>query len=176
MACCDDLGWVVVTQPGQLRAMLIAAGKAGAFRIIYRPCSGDVVEHWEHVGWLCVAAGNCIIMVDEIDMICGPGSPKDAHSSYWKKAQKGPALEHIVHYGRHSHLALVAVARAPQDVWLRVRSNSLRFLVFRMDERREMDALSGRLGPEVERLPALGEYQYLDWQGKDKVSVGGGRK
>jgi hypothetical protein len=175
MACCGDLGFPVVTQPGQLKAALAAAGKDGPFRVVYQPRSGDVVEHWEYVGWLCLKAGRLIVVVDEIDMICSPGSSKNAKSEYWKKTNRMAALEQIVQYGRHHEIALVGIARAPQDVWRRLTGQSLRMLVFRMNERLELDALASRLGSHVNELPTLEEFQYLDWTDGGNVSKQGGR-
>jgi len=164
-----------VTQPGQLREILARAGRKGAFCVIYQPRGGDLVEHWEHVGWMCIKAGNLILMADEIDQVCSSGSAKNAASPYWKKFQRMPALETIVQYGRHSHVAFIGVARAPQDVWRRLTGQSERMLVFRMSERLELDAVRGRMGSETDRLPALGEYQYLDWHDGGETTEGGGR-
>ena len=175
LACCGDLRWPVVSQPGQLRKVLAAAGHTGVVRCIYQPRTGNVVEHWEHVGWLCLKAENIIVVCDEVDQVCSASASKNAASPYWKKfPNKTPALEHIVQYGRHSHLAFVGIARAPQDVWRRLTGQSERILVFTMNERLELDALRGRLGSNTDRLPSLGKYEYMDWEDGGSVTICGG--
>jgi hypothetical protein len=171
-----ELAYPVVTQPGQLRDALAKAGKSGAVRVIYQPRQGDLVEHWEHVCALCVKAMNLILVADEVDMICSAGAPNNATSGYWKKFQKTPGLETIVQFGRHSHIAFLGIARAPQDVWRRLTGQSNRIMVFRMNERLELDAVRGRLGKATDELPDLGEYQYLDWKDDGTVTKAGGRK
>ena len=175
VACCGVLGFPVVTQPGQLRDVLAAAGKHGPVAVVYQPRGGDIISHWEHVGVMCVAAQNLILMADEVDMICGPGTSKNAASPYWKQHQRTPALETIVQFGRHSHIAFIAIARAPQDVWRRLTGQSLRILCFRMNETLELEALRSRLGSQTETLPNLREFQYLDWNDGGTVTVAGGR-
>jgi hypothetical protein len=169
------MGLPVVTQPGQLRSILAAAGPRGRAGVVYQPRGGDTVEHFEYVGWLCIKAGNIILMADEIDQVCSPGSSKNAASAYWKTTNRMPALEHIVQFGRHSHVAFVGIARAPQDVWRRLTGQSLRMLVFKMNERLEIEALASRLGSNTARLPTLGEFEYLDWCDGGEVKIAGGR-
>lgn len=131
VACCGDLGFPVVHQPGQLRELMAQAGPEGQLRVVYQPTAGDVVEHWEYVGWLCCAAQNLILLADEIDKVCTPGVPT-IHSPYWKGNTRGPVLKEIVDYGRHRRIAMIAIARAPQSVWIRLRGQCERMLVFRM--------------------------------------------
>lgn len=164
-----------MTQPGQLRDVLAAAGKTGAVQVIYQPRGGDTVAHWEHCGWLCIKAGNLILMADEVDQVCSAGSSKNAASTYWSEHQRTPALEHIVQFGRHAHIAFIGIARAPQDVWRRLTGQSLRMLVFTMNERLELEALRSRLGSNADRLPTLGKYEYLDWNDGGQVQVCGGQ-
>jgi hypothetical protein len=175
MACCGDLKYPIVHQPGQLRDALARAGKRGMVHLVYQPTGGDMVEHWEHVAWLCIAAGHLILVADEVDGICSAGSPKDANSDYWKKFKRKPALDHIVNFGRHAPIAFVGVSRAPQDVWRRLRGQSGRMLVFSMDDDLEMDALRSRLGRHTEILPGLKKYEYIDWHDDGAVSLGGGK-
>jgi hypothetical protein len=120
-------------------------------------------------------AGNLILMGDEIDMICSPGSAKNAESDYWRKYRRGPALDRIVNFGRHSHVAFIGVSRAPQDTWRRLRGQAGRMLVFNMDDDLEMDAVRSRMGKETDRLPSLGKYEYLDWQDGGATELRGGR-
>lgn len=175
MACCSDLKFQIVSQPGALRKILAGAGKKGVIHVVYQPKGGDLVEHWEHVAWMCIAAANLILMCDEVDSICSSGSAKDSNSDYWKKFKRKPALDHIVNFGRHAPVAFLGISRAPQDVWRRLRGQSERMLVFSMDDDLEMDALRSRLGRQVEQLPGLGKYQYLDWRDDGSVSIEGGK-
>ena len=168
------MGYTLCTQPGQLRKVLATAGPNNPVHVVYQPRSGDTVEHWEHVGWLCLKAKNLILMADEVDQICSAGSSRNAASPYWKKFQRDAALEQIVQFGRHAHVAFVGIARAPQDVWRRLTGQSLRMLVFKMNERLELDALASRLGSQADQLPTLGQYEYLDWNDGGEVTVSGG--
>jgi hypothetical protein len=174
MANGGDLGYTIVSQPGQLRAAIAAAGKGGTLQVCYQPRGGDLVAHWEHVGWMCIYAENLILIADEVDGICSSGAAKNARSEYWRSTNRMPALDHIVNYGRHCHLAFVGIARAPQDVWRRLTGQCSRMIVFRMNEQTELDAV-GRLGSNVRLLPSLGEYEYLDWRDDGSVEKGGGR-
>jgi hypothetical protein len=175
MACCGDLGYPIVHQPAELKAAFAAAGKKGAIHVCYQPLSGDIVEHWEHVGWLCIYAQNLILVCDEVDRICSANAPKDARSPYWKRTSRTAALEHIVQYGRHARIAFVGIARAPQDVWRRLTGQCGRMIVFRMVEPLELDAVRGRLGSAAtDELPHLGKYEYLDWTEDGNVYLGGG--
>jgi hypothetical protein len=143
--------------------------------VVYQPEGGDLVEHWEAVAWMAIHAGHLILLADEVDGICSAGSSKDASSPYWKTAQRRPALDHIVNYGRHVPMAFVGISRAPQDVWRRLRGQSGRMLVFSMDDDLELDAIRSRLGRYTDQLPALKEYTYLDWYDGGAVTVEGGR-
>jgi hypothetical protein len=143
--------------------------------VVYQPRNGDLVEHWEHFCWLCIKAENLIIVADEVDQICSANSSKNAASVYWKKFQRTAGLEQIVQFGRHSHIAFVGIARAPQDVWRRLTGQSQRMLVFRMNERLELEALASRLGSDTNRLPNLGQYEFLDWNDGGEVKISGGR-
>lgn len=174
MACCGELG-TVVTQPGQLKAIIARAGKRGDFHVVYQPQGGDLVEHWEQVAWMAIHRGHLILLADEVDGICSAGSAKDASSPYWKTARRRPALDHIVNYGRHVPMAFVGISRAPQDVWRRLRGQSGRMLVFSMDDDLELEAIRSRLGRHTEQLPGLKEYHYLDWHDGGAVTVEGGR-
>jgi hypothetical protein len=175
VACCGDLGFPIVTQPGQLRNVLALAGKDRPVHVVYQPRGADIVEHWEHVAWLCLKAGHIILLADEVDMVCSAGSSKNAESAYWKKFQRPPALDQIVNFGRHSRVALVAISRAPQDVWRRLRGQAHRMLVFTMDDNLEIDALRSRLGAHSERLPGLERFDYLDWTDGGDVVISGGK-
>lgn len=175
VACCGDLGFPIVNQPGQLRDVLARAGKRRPFHVVYQPKGGDLVEHWEHVAWMCYYAGHLILIADEVDGICSAGSPKNAISGHWKKTKRMPGLDQIVNFGRHSPMAFVGISRAPQDVWRRLRGQSERMLVFNMDDDLEMDALRTRLGRHADQLPGLGKYEYLDWQDNGTVKLAGGK-
>ena len=149
----------------------------GPVHVVYQPIGGDPVEHWEHMAWLCLMAQNIIVVADEVDMICSAGSPANGKSPYWKKFQRMAALEKIVQYGRHSHVAFVGIARAPQDVWRRLTGQCARMCVFRMNERLELDAVRSRLGSNTDRLPGLKPYTYLDWNDEiGEVTIGGGKR
>ena len=124
---------------------------------------------------LCIKREDLILIVDEVDGICSAGSAKNADSTYWKKFRIKPALDTIVQYGRHSRIACVGIARAPQDVWRRLTGQSNEILVFRMTEKLELDAVRTRLGSNADRLPALGEYENLDWKDDGSVAIRGGR-
>jgi hypothetical protein len=143
--------------------------------VVYQPLGGDLVEHWEHVAWMCYRAGHLILMADEVDGICSAGSAKDADSEYWKKTGRKPALYQIVNFGRHSPMAFIGISRAPQDVWRRLRGQSNRMLVFSMDDDLEMDAIRTRLGKHTDQLPGLKEYEFLDWRDDKTVTLGGGK-
>jgi hypothetical protein len=143
--------------------------------VVYQPKGGDLVKHWENVAWLCIHAGHLILVADEVDGICSPGSPMVAKSEHWKETRRIAALDHIVNYGRHVPMAFVGISRAPQDTWRRLRGQSERMLVFSMDDDLEMDALRSRLGRHTDQLPGLGKYEYLDWHDDGTVSVGGGK-
>ena len=176
MQQCGDLGWRVVTQPGELRTVLAAAGERGHFRVIYQPAVGEWTAHWECVSQLCARRKNLVLVADEVDGICSAGTPGDMRAAYWRE-HKGqmPGLQYLVQYARNDHIAFLAMARAPQDVWRRLTGQSREMLVFRMNEDRELEALRSRLGSATELLPGLGQYEYLRWQDDGTALVEAGR-
>lgn len=74
---------------------------APAFQAIYRPIDRDYGVDW--LAWLALALGDCLLVIDEIDLYCS--------SAYMSEA-----LYSVVHIGRHYNTSLLMASRMPQRI------------------------------------------------------------
>jgi len=101
---------------------------------------------------------DCLLVVDEIDRYIGPSSGR-------------PELEHVIHYGRHDRVSLVATARRPANVGPLIRSQADCIASFAMRETVDLEALASRL-PAAE-LPTLGVGDYIISEPCGLIELGG---
>lgn len=130
----------------------------GEFRILYVPMKGNLLAHWRAVGQLAYSAGNLILCIDEIGMLC-----KGGQFAVDCKGQD-PILESIVHYGRHRNVQVVATTQLPTDVALRYRSLCCDIRMFKVDEPTHLSYLAEKIGwNTANQLPTLENFEYVVW-------------
>jgi hypothetical protein len=178
-------GWPVFRQPGQLKRFLTAhAGKP--FHCIYSPAklipgqpSAAIEEHWEYVGRMALAAGNLILYVDEVNMLCTPNSLMPLRSAYWSRIEnkkRTPVMSELLNYGRHQGIAMVMLSRMPSQVNRLLTQGCDEMRVFRQTEPNVLSYFADKSAAMSAMLPGLGDYQYVLWQDGKTPVVSGGRK
>jgi hypothetical protein len=161
-------GGELFTEPAQLDAALMA-NRGRRFRFTYQPRSGSRDEHFEAVCNLARAYGWFILAIDEIDAVCG---------SRFGESRMPPGLNHLVNYGRHDRISLIACARKPQRVSKDYLGECLNISVFYTSEFAAIKNIEEFIGPEdAARIRGLGRFEYLDWtEPGPAVLSKGGRK
>ena len=158
-------GYVLVSQPGQMEAYLRANSKR-RFRLLYQPRAGDIDGHFRAFCTIVRAFGSMIVGIDELDMLCG---------SQWGEKRMPPEFSHLVHYGRHSRVSMLATARRPMDVARGFTSQCGEMRLFHMREKGDLKYFENYIGALAARLPSLQKYQYLHWTGDGEATTCGGR-
>jgi hypothetical protein len=173
-------GWPVFDQPGKLRRFLLAhVGKP--FQCIYSPSKGGgpVEEHWECVGKMAIAAGNLVLYVDEINMLCTPHALIPLRSAYWARPEnqkRQSALDELLNYGRHSGVAMVMISRMPSQVNRLLTQGCDEMRVFRQTEPNVLKYFAAKSETTAALLPGLRDYEFVLWQDGKEPIVTGGRK
>jgi hypothetical protein len=160
-------GYKLFSQPGELERYL-RANASRRFRILYQPRSGTVTEHFQAVCTMVRAFGSMIFGIDELDMLCG---------SQWGDSRMAPELYHLVNYGRHCKVSMLATARRPMSVARGFTSQCLEMRLFGMTERADLKYFEDYIGEgDARRLATLEKYQYLHWTGDGPAELRGGRR
>jgi hypothetical protein len=147
-------GYKVITQPGDLAAYL-RLNRGRRFRVLYQPRSGDQAAHFRSVCVIVRAIGWMIFGVDEIDMQCGPR---------WGDSRMPPEMYHLVNYGRHERVSMLATARTPMSVARGYTSACLEMRIFQTTEETHIRYFESYIGQEnAAALRTLEKYQYLHW-------------
>jgi hypothetical protein len=98
-----------------------------------------------------------VLGVDELDMLCGP---------WWGDPRMCPEFYHLVNYGRHCKVSMLAAARRPMNVARGYTSQCLSMRLFCMTERTDLKYFEDYIGRgDSAQLPGLPKYQYLHWTG-----------
>ncbi len=159
-------GYRVIDQPGALKEYLIA-NKGRRFRVLYQPRRGDLDAHFRAVCQIVAAIGWMILGVDELDKLCGPR---------WGDSRMPPELYHLVNYGRHERVSMIATARRPRAVARGYTAES-EMRLFHIKERADIDYFADLIGEEdADRLRTLDKYQYLVSKDDGPAEIRGGRK
>lgn len=176
----EGRGWPVFSQPGQLRRFLIEhAGKP--FQCIYSPApmSGAIEEHWEHVGRMALHAGNLVLYVDEVNMLCTPNGMVPLRSAFWNRPENQkrlPVISDLLNYGRHQGVAMVMMSRMPSQVNRLLTQGCDEMRLFRQTEPGIIAYFKAKSESAAALLPTLQTYEYVLWQdGKNPVVQGGRR-
>lgn len=160
-------GYKIFSQPGDTEAYLRANSKR-RFRILYQPRAGSVHEHFRAVCTIVRAFGEMIFGIDELDMLCG---------SQWGDARMPPEFYHLVNYGRHCKVSMLATARRPMSVARGFTSQCLEMRLFGMTERTDLKYFEDYIGEsDARRLASLQKYQYLHWTGDGPAVLCGGKR
>jgi hypothetical protein len=102
-------GYKIISQPGELENYL-RVNRARRFRVLYQPRAGSLDEHFQAVCTVVRAFGSMILGVDELDMLCG---------SQWGDSRMPPEFYHLVNYGRHCRVSMLATANE-RCTWVHV--------------------------------------------------------
>jgi hypothetical protein len=173
-------GWPVFDQPGKLRRFLTQkAGKP--FQCIYSPMkmSGAIEEHWEHVGRMALHAGNLILYVDEVNMLCTPNGFVPLRSAFWSRPEnlkRQPVIVELLNYGRHQGVAMVMMSRMPSQVNRLLTNGCDEMRLFRQTEPGVVGYFRMKSETAAAMLPGLKDYEFVLWQdGKEPITQGGRR-
>ena len=149
-------GYRMVSQPGELIAYL-RANRGRRVRVLYQPREGDLDAHFAAACATVRAFGWLILGIDELDMMCG---------ARWGDTRMPPALYHLVNYGRHCRVSMLATARRPMNVARGFTSQCQTMRLFHMRERADVRYFEDYIGrDDAARLSTLDKYQYLKWDG-----------
>jgi hypothetical protein len=136
----------------ELLVTYLRMNRGRRFRVLYQPRFGDMDEHFAQVCTIVRAFGWMIFAVDELDMHCG---------ARFGDRRMSPEFYHLVHYGRHERVSMVATARDPMGV-PRAYTGQAEMLLFRIEEESYRDYFKDRIGKEAAtRLASLPQFFYL---------------
>lgn len=153
-------GGVILHQPGELEQYL-RANRGRRVRIVYQPVSGDIEQHFRAVCRIVRAFGWLVFGIDELDMVSG---------AHWGPSWMCPELYHLVNYGRHCRVSLLATARSPNQVPRGFTSQCTTMRLFRITEPKQIRYFEEYIGKEnAARLSSLSPYTYLNWSGDDTL-------
>jgi len=160
-------GYVVVHQPGELKAYLTRNHKK-RFRILYQPRTGDFDAHFQAVCDIVKAFGWMIFGIDELDKCCGPR---------FGPSNMPRGLYELVNYGRHAIVSMLATARNPSRVSYDFVNECSYMRLFHM-QNRYLKYFEQFIGTEnVARMRSLQKFQYLLWRdGEEHAQICGGRR
>lgn len=160
-------GYKVISQPKDLESYL-RANRGRRLRVLYQPRSGDLGQHFQAVCVIVRAFGEMIFGIDELDMLCG---------ARWGDSRMPPEFYHLVNYGRHCKVSMLATARRPMSVARGFTSQCLEMRLFGMTERADLKYFADYIGEsDAERLASLDKYQFLHWTGDGPAQLCGGRR
>ena len=158
-----EAAWAVGGSAIYDRAELVEAMRAKAWRIAWRgsiaaSSQAAKVEAFEWANRCALAAGNCLVVWDEVDMFTDHG-------------RLPPAAYRMVNAGRHSGLRVFACARRPYRLAPDLRANAGRIMAFRMEEPGDLAWMKAKMGRAADQLAGLAEYHALDWTDSGLVKV-----
>lgn len=144
-------GYKVISTAAELEAYL-RVNRGRRFRILFQPRSGNLDDHFRAVCVLVRVCGFMIFAIDELDKLCG---------QRWGDSRMPPEFYHLVNYGRHERVSMIATARNPKAVARGYTAES-EMRIFRVEERSYRDYFAERMGEEAaERLASLPRFFYL---------------
>lgn len=122
------------------------------FHILHQPRRGNLDKIFRKVCLLVTLFGPMIFAIDEIDKLCG---------ARWGDFRMPPELYHLVNYGRHEQVSMIATARNPKAVARGYTAESEIF-AFRVEEKSYREYLIDRMGEDAaEQLASLPRFTYL---------------
>lgn len=151
----SDGATVIYDRPG-----LIAAMGGRSWRICWRgavSARGDkeMREAFEWANRAALAAGDCLVIWDEVDRFTDAG-------------RLPPAAYQMVNAGRHRGLKVYACSRRVRRVSRDLSANAGRVMLFRMTEPGDLRWVHDTMGAAAaEKAPILGERVALDWTDRE---------
>lgn len=154
-------GFVPVSQPGELRALLMRQGGED-FRFLYTPTQGDGLQHFEAVNLMVRKCRHLLYAVDEVDKYQQPGFAP-------------PEFYELLNYGRHAEVAMIGTARRPAQVSKEYTYGLSEVVAFAFTEPGDLKYFEAKCGgTAANQLPSLGKYAYLRCMADGRVSQGSG--
>jgi hypothetical protein len=155
-------GYKIITQPGDLSAYL-SVNRGRRFQVLYQPRSGDLGHHFQCVCAVVRAHGWMIFGIDELDMLCG---------AKWGDSRMPPEFYHLVNFGRHERVSMIATARRPMSVARGFTSQCAEMRLFYMREKADLKYFEDYIGQEdARRLSTLPKFHFLHWTGNDSSPI-----
>jgi hypothetical protein len=160
-------GYKIIAQPGDLTEYL-RVNRGRRFRVLYQPRAGDLGDHFRAVCVVVRAIGWMIFGIDELDMLCG---------ARWGDSRMPPEFYHLVNFGRHERVSMLATARRPMSVARGYTSQCAEMRLFYMREKADLKYFADYVGEsDAARLSTLQKYQFLHWTGDGEAQLSGGVK
>ena len=144
---------VIVTD----RAELARAMGARAWVVVWRGAMGarseaEAAEAFEWGNRCALAAGDALILWDEVDRFTTPG-------------RLPPFAYEMVNAGRHRGLRVFAASRRVRRVSRDLSANAGRIMVARMTEPGDLAWIKATMGDGAARaVPTLPPFHFLDWR------------
>lgn len=159
-------GYRTISQPGELKEYL-RLNHQRRFQVLYQPREGDLDAHFQAVCIIVRAFGWMVLATDELDMLTG---------QRWGDRRMPPEFYHLVNYGRHSCVSLLATARYPASVPRGFTSQCQEMRLFSMSEPSHVKYFEEYIGQaNAAQLSSLAKFQYLRWVQGMPATLSGGR-
>lgn len=143
-------GAVLCDDPDHLVQLV---GERGAIRICWRGfATMDVEEAFEWGNRAAWAGEGFTVLWDEVDRYL----PAGRRFPTW--------ADRLINAGRHRGCSIFAAARRPARIAPDLRDAATRICVARITGENSLGYLRQVDGLDVERIPALADYEFLDWQ------------
>ena len=142
------------------RAQLAGAMQARTFALVWRGAQlargeGEAVQAFEWANRCALAAGDILVLWDEVDRFVTPG-------------RLPPAAYEIVNAGRHRGVRVFAASRRVRRVSRDLSANAGRIMVARMTEPGDLVWIRATMGEGAARqAPTLAPFHFLDWRETD---------
>jgi len=152
-----EAAWGACGQVVNDRAQLATAMQARAWAIVWRGAErarsdADAVGSFEFANRCALAAGDALILWDEVDRFTTPG-------------RLPPAAYEMVNAGRHRGLKVFAASRRVRRVSRDLSANAGRIMVARMTEPGDLAWIRATMGDGAARAaPVLAPFHFLDWR------------
>lgn len=156
----DPNGEAAWAQCGQVihdRAHLARAMMAPRFAIVWRGAQAArsesaAVDAFEFANRCALAAGNTLVLWDEVDRFTTPG-------------RLPPFAYEMVNAGRHRGCRVFAASRRVRRVSRDLSANAGRVMVARMTEPGDLAWIRATMGAEAAaQAPRLAPYHFIDWR------------
>lgn len=98
---------------------------------------------------------NIMLVVDEVDLFDSPIS-------------QDPSFKKIVHLGRHYNIDLVTTSRRPANISRDLTSQTGKFFVFKVTEKRDLDYFSYLNSDLPDKIKELKNYYHIEY---DHISI-----
>jgi hypothetical protein len=128
---------------------------------------------------MAIEAGNLILYVDEVNMLCTPNGMVPLRSAFWSRPEnlkRDPVISYLLNYGRHHGVAMIMLSRMPSQVNRLLTQGCDEMRLFRQTEPTILKYFRDKSESAAALLPTLKTYEYVLWQdGKEPVVQGGRR-